>query len=147
MFSVMEDVNKGPEHPLIKTLRVEWCPALLAIVPQIMEETPRKPMLPAKIMLAFLFMWFNWHDMVTKVPIPLASEIMNVPPPDFYSILQDLRFGMFTLLPEYPLRYCRTTAMVGGGACGGGGDYGLIGEETVEKPQRGKSKTTAGIKI
>ena len=36
MFSVMEDVQKGPEHPLIKTLREEWCPALLAIAPQIM---------------------------------------------------------------------------------------------------------------
>ena len=59
MFSVMEDVHKGPEHPLSKTLREEWCPALLVISPQIMEETPRKPMLPAKIMLAFHFMWFN----------------------------------------------------------------------------------------
>ena len=50
MFSVMEDVYKGPEYPLSKTLRKEWCPNLLAISPQIMEETPRKPMLPAKIM-------------------------------------------------------------------------------------------------
>ena len=24
MFSVMEDVHKGPEHPLSKTLREEW---------------------------------------------------------------------------------------------------------------------------
>ena len=37
IFSVMEDVHKGPEHPLSKTLREEWCPALLAIAPQIME--------------------------------------------------------------------------------------------------------------
>ena len=59
MFSVMEDVHKGPYHPLRKALREEWCPALLAIAPHIMEETPRKPMLPAKIMLAFHFMWFN----------------------------------------------------------------------------------------
>ena len=36
MFSVMGDVHKGPEHPLSKTLREEWCPALLAIAPQIM---------------------------------------------------------------------------------------------------------------
>ena len=36
-------------------------------------ETPRKLMLPAKIMLAFHFMWFDWHDMVTKVPVPSAS--------------------------------------------------------------------------
>ena len=56
MFSAMEDVHKRPEHPLSKMLREEWCPALLAITPQIMEETPRKPMLPAKIMLAFHFM-------------------------------------------------------------------------------------------
>ena len=97
----MEDVHKWP-----KTLRKEWCPALLGIAPQIMEETPRKLMLVAKIMLAFHFMWFDWHDMVTKVPVPLASGIMNVPPPDFCSILQNLRFGVFTLLPEYPLRYC-----------------------------------------
>ena len=33
MFSVMEDVHKGPEHPLSKTLREKLCPALLAIVP------------------------------------------------------------------------------------------------------------------
>ena len=69
MFSVMEDIHKGPEHPLSKTLREE-CPTLLAIAPHIMEETSRKPMLPAKIMLAFHFMWFDWHDMVTKVPFP-----------------------------------------------------------------------------
>ena len=75
MFSVMEDVYKGTENPLSKTLMEEWCPALLAIAPQIMEETPRKPMLPAKIMLAFHFMWFDWHDMVTKVPVPSASGI------------------------------------------------------------------------
>ena len=59
IFSVMEDLHKGPEHPLSKTVREEWCPALLAIAPQIMEETPRKPMLSAKIMLAFHFMWFD----------------------------------------------------------------------------------------
>ena len=47
MFSVMEAVHKGTEHPLSKILREEWCPALLAIAPQIIEETPRKPMLPA----------------------------------------------------------------------------------------------------
>ena len=67
-------------------------------------------MLPAKIMLEFHFMWFDWHDMVTKVTVPLASGITNVPPPDFCSILQNLCFGVFTLLPEYPLRYCRFTA-------------------------------------
>ena len=50
MFSMMEGVHKGPEHPLSKTLREEWYPALLVIAPQIMEETPRKPMLPSKIM-------------------------------------------------------------------------------------------------
>ena len=66
-------------------------------------------MLPAKIMLVFHFMWFDWNDMVTKVPVPLASGITNVPPPNFYSILQNLRFDVFTLLPEYPLRYCRFT--------------------------------------
>ena len=102
MFSVIEDVNKGPEHPLSKTLREEWCPALLAITPQIMEDTPRKPMLLDKIMLAFHFMRFDWHDMVTKVPVPSALGITNAPPPDFYSILQNLCFGVFTLLPEYP---------------------------------------------
>ena len=83
-------------------------------------------MLPANIMIALHFMWFDWHDMVTKVPVPLASGIMNVPPPDFCSILQNLRFGVFTLLPEYPLRYYRMTVTVGGGAHGGGRDYGLI---------------------
>ena len=90
MFSVMEDVHKGPEHPLSKTLREEWCPALLAIAPQIMEETPRNTMLPFKIMLAFHFIWFNWRGMVTKVQVPLASVITNVPPPYFCSILQNL---------------------------------------------------------
>ena len=35
---------------------------------------------------------------------------------------------------------------VGGGAHGGGGDYGLSREETVEKPRRGKIKTTEGNK-
>ena len=35
------------------------------------------------------------------------------------------------------------TAKVGGGSRGGGGDYGSSGEETVENPWRGKSKTTA----
>ena len=59
MFSVIEDVHKGPERPLSKTLREEWCPDLLAIAPQIMEETPSKPMLPSKIMLEFHFMWFD----------------------------------------------------------------------------------------
>ena len=145
MFSVMECVHKRPEHPLIKTLREEWCPSLLAITPQIMKETPRKPMLPAKIMLAFHFMWFDWHNMVTKVPVPLASGITNVPPPDFCNILQ-ICFGIFTLLLEYPLRYCRMMATVRGGARRGGGDYGLIGEGTVEKPRCGKNKSIAGHK-
>ena len=75
-----------------------------------------KPMIPSKIMLAFHFMWFDWHDMVTKIPVPSASGITNVPPPDFCSILQNLRFGVFTLLPDYSLRYCRMTAKVQGGA-------------------------------
>ena len=90
MFYVMEDVHKGTEHPLSKTLGEEWCPALLAIAPEIMEETPRKDMILAKFTLAFHFMWFDWHDMVMKVPMPLASVITNVPPPEFYSILQNL---------------------------------------------------------
>ena len=64
-----------------------------------MVETPRKPMLPAKIMLVFHFIWFDWHYMVTRVPVPSASGITNVPPPNFCSILQNLRFGVFTLLP------------------------------------------------
>ena len=102
-------------------------------------------MLPAKIMLAFHFMWFDWHDMVTKVPVPLASGITNVPPPDFCSILQNLRFGVFTLLPEYPFRYCRMMATVGGGNRGGGVYQALIGEETVERHRRGKIKA-AGCK-
>ena len=143
----MEDVHKGPEHPLSKTLREEWCPALLAIAPQIMEETPRKPMLPAKIMLTFHFMWFDWHDMVTKGPVPLASGITNVPPPEFCRIIQNLRFGVFTLLPEYPLRYCRFMASAGGGNHGGGGVHTLKGEDTGEKPRRRKqagSKTGGG---
>ena len=106
MFSVMEDVHKGPEHPLSKTLREEWCPALLAISPKIMEETLRKPMLLSQIMMAFHFMWFDWHDMVTKIPVPLASGITNVPPPDFSTIVQNLCFGVFIMLPEYPLQYC-----------------------------------------
>ena len=84
--------------------------------------------------------------MVTKVPVPLASGITNVPPPDFCSILKNLCFGVFALLPEYPLRYCWMKATVGGGARGGGRDYGLIGEETAEKPRRGRSKLTAGSK-
>ena len=42
IFSVMEDVHKGTEHSLSKTLREEWCPALLAIAPDIMEKMPRK---------------------------------------------------------------------------------------------------------
>ena len=92
-------------------------------------------------------MWFDWHDMVTKVPVPSASGITNVPPPDFCSILQNLRFGVFTLLPEYPLRYCRFTASAGGGNHGGGGVQTLKGEDTGEKPRRGKqagSKTGGG---
>ena len=36
-------------------------------------------------------------------------------------------------------------AKVRGGDRGRGGDYGSSGEETVENPRRGKSKTTAGI--
>ena len=95
-------------------------------------------MLPAKIMLAFHFMWLDWHDMVTKVPVPLASGITNVTPPDFCSILQNLRFGVFTLLPEYLLRYCCFTASAGGGNRGGGGVQTMIGEETGEKTRRGK---------
>ena len=79
-------------------------------------------MLLAKIIMSFHFMWFEWYDMVTKVPVPSASGITNAPPPDFCSILQNLHFGVFTLLPEYPLRYCRMTASVGGGKCGGGAE-------------------------
>ena len=101
---------------------------------------------PGQIMLAFHFRWFDWHDMVTKIPVPLASGITNVPTPYFCCILQNLCFGVFTLLPEYPLRYCRMTAKVGGMAPGGGGDYVTSREETVEKPRRGKNKTAAGIK-
>ena len=82
----------------------------------------------------------------TKVTVPSASVITNVPPPDFCSILQNLRFGVFTLLPEYPLRYCRMTATVREGARGGGVDYGLIGEEMVDRPRCGKIKA-AGSKI
>ena len=134
----MEDVHKGPEHRLSKTLREEWCPTLIAIAPQIMDEASRKWMLPAKIMLAFHFMWIDWHDMVMKVPVPSASGITNVPSPKFCSILQNLRFGVFMLLPEYPLRYCRFTASAGGGNCGGGGVQTLKGEETGENPRRGK---------
>ena len=77
-------------------------------------------MLPAKIMLEFHFMWFDWHDMVTKVRVPSASRIPNVPPPEFCIILQNLRFGVFTLLPEYPMRYYRFMASDGGGNCEGG---------------------------
>ena len=95
-------------------------------------------MLPAKIMLAFHFLWCDWHDMVTKVPVSSASGITNVPPPEFCSILQNLRFGVFTLLPEYPLRYCRFTATAGGGNCGGGGVQTMKGEETGEKTRHGK---------
>ena len=84
--------------------------------------------------------------MVTKVPVPVASGITNVHPPDFCRILQKLRFGVFTLLPEYPLRYCRMTATVWGRAHEGGVDYGLIGEKKVEKPCRGKLKLAAGSK-
>ena len=95
-------------------------------------------MLPAKIMLAFHFMWCNWHAMVTKVPVPLALGITKVPPPDFFSILQNLRFGVFAFLPEFPLRYCRFTALAGGRNCGGGGVQTMKGEDTGEKPRRGK---------
>ena len=94
-------------------------------------------MLPAKIMLVFHFMWFYWHAMVTKVPVSSASGITNVPPSDFCGILQNLCFGVFTLLPEYPLRYCRMTAKVRGGAYRGSENYSLIGEDTMEKPWRG----------
>ena len=147
MFFVMEDVHKGPEHPLSKTLREEWCPALLAIDPKIMKETPRKPMLPAQIILTFHLIWFDWHDMVTKIPVSSASGITNVPPPDFCTILQNLCFGVFTMLPEYPLRCCwMSTAKIGGGARRGGGDDALSGEETVEKLRHRKKKTPAGEK-
>ena len=102
-------------------------------------------MLPAQIMLAFHFMWFDWHYMVTKILVPLALGITNVPPLGLYTILQNLRFGVFTMLPEYPLRYFRmSTAKIGGGSRGGGGDDALSGEETVEKPRRRKIKTPAG---
>ena len=87
-------------------------------------------MLPAKIILVFYFMWFDWHDMVMKVPVPSVLVITNVLPPEFCSILQNLRFGVFTLLPEYPLRYCCFTASAGGGNCGGGGVQTMKGEET-----------------
>ena len=69
--------------------------------------------------------------MVTKVPVPSALGITNYPPPNFCSILQNINFGIFTLLLEYPLRYCWLTATVGGGARVGGENYGLTGEETV----------------
>ena len=104
-------------------------------------------MLPAQIMLGFHFMWFDWHDMVTKIPVPSAPGIMNVPPPDFYTILQNLRFGVFTILPDYPLHYCQmSTAKIGGGDRRRGGDNASSGEETVEKPRRRKKKTPAGEK-
>ena len=128
-----------------KTLREEWCPTLLAIALQIMEKTLRKPMLPSNIMLTFHFMWFDWHDMVTKVPVPVAYRITNAPPPNFCSILQNLHFGVFTLLPEYPLRYCGFTASAGGGNHGGGGVQTLKGEDTGEKPRSGKqARSKAG---
>ena len=73
-------------------------------------------MLPDKIMLAFHLMWFERHDMVTKVLVPLASVITYAPSPGLCSILQNLCFDVLTLLTEYPLRYCRMTATVGGGA-------------------------------
>ena len=69
----------------------------------------------------------DWHDMVTKVPVPLASGITNVPPPDFCSILQNLRFGVFSMIPEYPLRYCNMTELVEGENHGGGVEQALIG--------------------
>ena len=145
MFSVMEDVHKGPEHPLSKTLREEWCPTLLSIAPKIMEETPRKPMLPAQIMLVFHFMRFDWHDMVTKIPVPSASGITNVPPPYFCTILHNLHFRVFTMLPEYPLQYCRMSkANIEGGVRRGGGDDASSGEETVENPRCRKKKTPTG---
>ena len=103
-------------------------------------------MLWAKIMIEFHFMWFNWHDMVTKVPVPLVSGITNVPPTEFCSIQQNLRFGVFTLIIEYPLRYCRMTASVGGGNRGGGVEQALIGEETVERPHCEKIKAAGSKK-
>ena len=148
MFSVMEDVHKGPGHPLRKRLWEEWRPALLAIAPKIMEEMPRKTMFPAQTILAFHFMWFDWHDMVTKITVPSASGITDVPPPDFCTIMQNLRLGVFTMLSEYPLWYCQmSTAKIGGGARGGGGDDASRREETMEKPRRQKNKTPAGEKM
>ena len=50
------------------------------------------------------------------------------------------------MLPEYPLRYCRmSTAKIGGGARGGGGDNALSRKETVENPRRQK-KNACGRK-
>ena len=83
--------------------------------------------------------------MVMKVPVPSVSGITNAPPPNFCSILQNLRFGVFTLLLEYLLRYCHMTASVGGGNRVGGRDQDLIWEETVERLCRRKIKA-AGIK-
>ena len=34
MFSVMEDVHKGPEYPLSKALREEWCPPCWLLRPR-----------------------------------------------------------------------------------------------------------------
>ena len=85
--------------------------------------------------------------MVTKILVPLALGITNVPPPDFCTILKNLCFGVFTMLPEYPLRYFRmSTAKIGGGARGGGRDDASSWEETVEKPRRRKIKIPAGNK-
>ena len=140
MFSVMEDVHKGVDHPLSDTIRNDWCPALLAACPKIMEETPRKPMLPAQIMLAFHYMWFDWHDMVTKIQVPSASGITKVPPPDFCIILQNIRFGVFTMLPEYPLRYCRPSTVTKGKSVGGGGG-GAYESSCEEAPAQSTRRT------
>ena len=83
--------------------------------------------------------------MFMKVPVPSASVITNVPPPDFCSILQNLHFGVFTLIPEYPMRYCCFTASAEGGNRGGGRVQALIGEETGEKSRCGK-QNAGGIK-
>ena len=96
-------------------------------------------------MLAFHFIWFDWHDMVTKIPVLFASGITNAPPPNICTILQNLHFRVFTILTEYPLRYCQmSTAKIRGGVRGGGRDDTSSGEETVEKVLRRKKKTPSG---
>ena len=68
-------------------------------------------------------MWFDWHGMVTKIPVPSASRITNVPPFDFCTILYNLHFRVFMMLPEYPLQDCwMSTANIEGWARGGGRD-------------------------